>query len=104
MVNWKDYLPDLKGALTGFYEENVKETIETKTQEFKQLIQQNAAIGQNTQKALIAIAFGIFLLLAIAYFWQGNSKYLALGVLTGYLVPYIYQLSKPLPSISAQPK
>ncbi|CAG8725538.1 8857_t:CDS:2, partial [Ambispora leptoticha] len=55
-------------GILGFYEENVKETIETKTHEFKQLIQQNAAIGQNTQKALIAIALGIFLLLAIAYF------------------------------------
>ncbi|CAI2183249.1 15548_t:CDS:2 [Funneliformis geosporum] len=42
----KDYLPDFKGALTGFYEENVKETVETKTQEFKHLIQQNAAIGE----------------------------------------------------------
>ncbi|CAI2192447.1 1284_t:CDS:2 [Funneliformis geosporum] len=59
---------DFKGALTGFYEENIKATVETKTNEFKQLIQQNAAIGQNTQKALIAIALGIFLLLAIAYF------------------------------------
>ncbi|CAI2188728.1 5558_t:CDS:10 [Funneliformis geosporum] len=39
-----DYLPDLKGALAGFYEENVKETVETKTQEFKELIQQNATI------------------------------------------------------------
>ena len=68
MVNWKDYLPDLKGALTGFYEENVKETLEVKTQEFKELLQQNTLYGQNTQRALVAIAFGIFLLLAIAYF------------------------------------
>lgn len=70
MVNWKDYLPDLKGALKGFYEESVKETLETKTQEFKHLIQENLAFNQNTQKALIAIALGIFLLLAIAYFWK----------------------------------
>ena len=68
--NLKDYLPDLKGALKGFYEENVKETIETKTQEFKQLIQQNIAFGQRTQKVLIAIALGIFFLLLIAYFWK----------------------------------
>ena len=67
---WKDYLPNLKDALTGFYEESVKETVETKTQEFKQLIQSNIAFSQKTQKALVAIALGIFFLLAIAYFWK----------------------------------
>ena len=67
---WKDYLPDFKGALTGFYEENLKNTLETKTQEFKELIQKNIAINTQTQKALVAIALGIFLLLAIAYFWK----------------------------------
>jgi hypothetical protein len=65
---WKDYLPDLKGALTGFYEENVKETVETKTTEFKSLLERNLALSQKTQKALIAIALAIFLLLVIAYF------------------------------------
>jgi len=70
MVNWKDYLPDFKGALKGFYEESLKETVETKTQEFKELIQQNIAINTQTQKALVAIALGIFFLLAIAYFWK----------------------------------
>ena len=70
MLNWKDYLPNLKDALTGFYEESVKETIEIKTQEFKQLIQSNIAFSQKTQKALVAIALGIFFLLAIAYFWK----------------------------------
>ena len=70
MLNWKDYLPNLKDALTGFYEESVKETLETKTQEFKQLIQSNIAFSQKTQKALVAIALGIFFLLAIAYFWK----------------------------------
>jgi len=71
-MTWKNYLPDLKGALAGFYEENVKETVENKTQEFKELLQQNTLYGQNTQRALVAIAFGIFLLLAIAYFWKEN--------------------------------
>ncbi len=70
MINWRDYLPDLKGALAGFYEENVKETVETKTNEFKSLIERNLVLNQKTQKALIAIALGIFLLLAIAYFWN----------------------------------
>ena len=81
MNAWKDYLPDLKGSLKGFYEENVQATIETKTQEFKDffneksgkyeaLIKENTFYGKNTQKALIAIALSIFLLLAIAYFWK----------------------------------
>ena len=78
---FKDYLPDLKGALIGFYEEKLKEALENKSAEFKNLftqkseeyktlIKQNALYGQNTQKALIAIALGIFLLLCIAYFWN----------------------------------
>ena len=67
---WKDYLPDLKGALKGFYEENVKETFETKTNEFKNLFERNLAEGQKIQKALVAIALGIFFLLLIAYFWN----------------------------------
>lgn len=66
--NVKDYLPDLKGALKGFYEENVKETVETKTNEFKSLIERNLALNLKTQKALIAIALAIFFLLCIAYF------------------------------------
>jgi hypothetical protein len=64
----KDYLPDFKGALKGFYEESLKETLETKSQEFKQLLQQNIAYGQRTQRALITIALGIFFLFLIAYF------------------------------------
>ena len=70
MVNWKDYLPDLKGALTGFYEDSLKESLETKTSEFKNLLAKNIAYGQQTQQALVAIALGIFLLLLIAYFWK----------------------------------
>lgn len=68
--NLKDWLPDFKGALKGFYEESVKDTLETKTQEFKQLFQQNFAFSQKTQKALVAVALGIFFLLLIAYFWK----------------------------------
>ncbi len=70
MINWKDYLPNLKDALTSFYEEQLKNTVESKTTEFKQLIQENIAFSQRTQQALIAIALGIFLLLLIAYFWK----------------------------------
>ena len=70
MINLKDYLPDFKGALKGFYEESLKGTIETKTTEFKTLLQQNIAYGQKTQRALVAIALGIFFLLLIAYFWK----------------------------------
>ena len=39
--NIKDYLPDFQGALKGFYEESLKGTLETKSQEFKELIQKN---------------------------------------------------------------
>jgi len=70
MINWKDYLPDFKGALTGFYEESLKSTVETKTHEFKSLFEKNISYGQKTQQALIAIALGIFFLLLIAYFWK----------------------------------
>ncbi len=70
MPAWKDYLPDFKSALTGFYEESLKETVETKTTEFKTLLQQNITYGQKTQRALVAIALGIFFLLLIAYFWK----------------------------------
>ena len=70
MINLKDYLPDFKGALKGFYEESLKNTVETKTQEFKTLLEENIAFGQRTQKALVAIALGIFFLLLIAYFWK----------------------------------
>jgi len=68
MINWKDYLPDFKKALTGFYEEQLKSTVETKTHEFKSLLEKNISYGQKTQQALIAIALGIFFLLLIAYF------------------------------------
>jgi hypothetical protein len=64
----KDYLPNFKDALTGFYEESLKDTLETKTQEFKSLLERNITYGQKTQQALVAIALGIFFLLLIAYF------------------------------------
>jgi len=66
----KDYLPNFKEALTGFYEEQLKNTLETKTHEFKTLLEKNIADGQKTQQTLIAIALGIFFLLLIAYFWK----------------------------------
>ena len=99
VFNVKDYLPDFKGALKGFYEESLKNTVETKTQEFKNLIEKNIDFGQRTQKVLIAIALGIFLLLLIAYFWKDSMnqipyKYIALGILVGYLLPYIYTLTQ----------
>ena len=70
MLALKDWLPDFKSALTGFYEESLQETIEQKTGEFKSLLEKNMAYGQQTQRALIAIALGIFCLLLIAYFWK----------------------------------
>ena len=89
-------LPDLKGALTGFYDEKIKPTIESKTSEFKILVQENMARGANTQKAIVAILLAVFLLLALAFFWKDASgiqwKYLALGSLIGYTVPYVLAL------------
>ena len=70
MLALKDWLPDFKGALTGFYEENIKETLETKTAYYENLLQENIAFGQRTQKIIIALGVGIFSLLAIAYFWK----------------------------------
>jgi len=61
-------LPDLKGALTGFYDENIKPTVEAKSSEFKNLIQENMARGANTQQAIVAILLAVFLLLALAFF------------------------------------
>ncbi|CAI2161565.1 13856_t:CDS:2 [Funneliformis geosporum] len=63
-----DYLPDFKGTLQGFYEENIQPTLETKTAYYENLLQENIAFGQRTQKIAIALGIGIFLLLAIAYF------------------------------------
>jgi hypothetical protein len=33
----KDYLPDFKGVLNGFYDEKLKEVLENKSQEYKEL-------------------------------------------------------------------
>ena len=93
-MTWKVYLPDFKGALQGFYEENLKATLENKTAYYENLLKENIAFGQRTQKIAIALGIGIFLLLTIAYFWPGNTKYLALIVLIGGLLFYIYKLTK----------
>jgi hypothetical protein len=96
VLAWKDYLPDLKGALTSFYEEKVQPALESKTNEFKTLVQENMQRGANTQKSLVAIALGILLLLALAFFWKDGEgvqwKYLALGGLLSYLGCYITAL------------
>lgn len=92
---WKDYLPDLKGSLASFYDEKIKPTIENKSSEFKELVKENFARGANTQKALIALVFGILLLLALAFFWKDGTvqwKYLALGSLLSYLGCYVVDL------------
>lgn len=65
--NW---LPDFKGALIGFYDERLKETIENKSQEYKTLLEENIAYSKKTQKAIVIIALGIFLLIAIYCFWR----------------------------------
>jgi len=52
MFNLKDYLPDLKGALTSVYEEQLQQHL------------------IDTKRTLIVIAVAIFFLLLIAYFWK----------------------------------
>jgi len=66
----KDYLPNFQDALNNFYEEKLKNALENKSAEYKNLLQEHLAHWQQTQKTLIAIALGIFFLLLIAYFWQ----------------------------------
>lgn len=68
MLAWKDYLPDFKGALNSFYDERLKNALESKSSEYKTLFQEHLIHWQNTQKALLAVALGIFCLLLIAYF------------------------------------
>ena len=67
---WKDYLPNFQDALNNFYEEKLKSTLESKSTELKTLTQEFITKSLNYQKALLAIALVIFLLLAIAYFWK----------------------------------
>lgn len=70
----KDYLPSLKGALNSFYDEKIKDTLETKSSELKNLTSEFVNKSLNYQKALLAVAVAIFLLLAIAYFWKEEEK------------------------------
>lgn len=74
MLALKDWLPDLKGALNSVYEEQIKGTLETKSTEYKELLQTHLTEWnkkfQTTQNALIVIALAIFFLLLIAYFWK----------------------------------
>ena len=90
-------LPDLKGALAGFYDEKIKPTLDSKSSEFKDLVKENFARGANTQKAIITVALAIFLLLALNFFWvdQPNSvqwKYLILGLLISSTSLYVFSL------------
>ncbi|CAG8603314.1 7354_t:CDS:2, partial [Ambispora gerdemannii] len=56
------------GALNSFYDEKLKDTIENKSSEYKDLASEFIAKSLNYQKAMLAIGLGIFLLLTIAYF------------------------------------
>ena len=99
MLALKDWLPDFKGALNGFYDERIKDTLEQKSNEYKELLQENFAFGKKTQQALIAIAMATFLLLVIAYFWKEGAnfpspKYITVGILVSNLLLYVYDLTK----------
>ena len=97
MLAWKDYLPDFKGALSSFYEEKIKPTIENKSTEYKALLKENFARGANTQQAIIAILLAVFLLLALNFFWVDKPesiqwKYALLGSLISYTMLYVIDL------------
>ena len=90
-------LPDMKGALTSFYDEKIKPSLDSKSAEFKDLVKENFARGANTQKAIIAIALAVFLLLALSFFWKDAEsaiqwKCLLLGLLTGSVSLYVMSL------------
>jgi hypothetical protein len=40
-MTWRDYLPDFKGALNSFYDERLKNTLESKSSEYKALLQEH---------------------------------------------------------------
>jgi len=65
---------DFKGALSNFYDEKIKPTIESKSGEFKDLVKENFARGANTQQAIIVILLAVFLLLALAFFWHDKPQ------------------------------
>ncbi|MEG7978422.1 MAG: hypothetical protein NY202_00410 [Mollicutes bacterium UO1] len=61
-------MPNFQAALNNFYDERLKNALESKSSEYKTLFQTHLTYWQQTQKVLIAIALGIFFLLLIAYF------------------------------------
>ena len=48
---FKDWLPDFKGALNGFYDEKLKDTLEQKSSEYQDLLTKHLAYWKNTQQA-----------------------------------------------------
>ena len=54
--------------------ELIEEALETKTTYYENLLKENIAFTQRTQKIAIALGIGIFLLLAIAYFWKDENE------------------------------
>lgn len=97
MLAWKDYLPDLKGALSSFYDEKIKPTIDNKSSEFKDLLKENMARGANTQRVVAIVALAVFLLLALSFFWVDREnaiqwKYLLLGLLMSLTGLYVVEL------------
>lgn len=60
-------LPDWKTALQESFRDYVANPLEEKFQQVQEY-------NQKTQKMVIALGFGIFLLLAIAYFWKDEEN------------------------------
>ena len=60
-------LPDWKTALQESFQNYVATPLESKFQEVK-------AYNEKTQKIITALGIGIFLLLALAYFWKDDER------------------------------
>lgn len=73
-MTWRDYLPNFKESLNSFYDEKIKETLESKSTEYKELFTKHLDHWKRTQQVLVVIALGIFACLVIAYFWPDEKK------------------------------
>jgi len=70
---FKDYLPDFKGALVGFYDERLKDTIEQKSTEYKEILTKFQQDNKKFQHAVLIILLAGLTLTTIHYFWKDEE-------------------------------
>jgi len=75
---FNNWLPDFKGALNGFYDERLKETLEAKSTEYKALLTEKIDQFNNDNKkfqntVLIILLAGLTLT-TIHYFWNEKEN------------------------------